>query len=87
MKVVTVDTTAGGVEIVAAGPAIRRDILIIKNGATAMFVKFDNSATVLSAANGMPMAANEILNLSGLPVRQVLGITAAGSTSVAVQGD
>lgn len=87
MKVVSVDTTAGGVVIVTAGPLVPRRTLMIKNGATAIFVKFDGTSTTLTAANGFPMAANEILNLSGMCIPEVRGITSAGSSSVAVQGD
>ncbi len=86
MKVVTVNDTAGGITIVTAGPRVR-PILVIKNGSTAIFVKFDGDSTALTASNGFPLAANEVLNLSGLPVTTVVGITASGSSSVAVQGD
>lgn len=89
MKAVTVDTTAGGIQICAAGD---RDFLHIQNnGATDIFVKYDGSATALTAANGVKVAAGEWLVLNNDGTRKIFnkevrGITSAGSSDVRVMG-
>lgn len=89
MKAVTVDTTAGGVQIAPAGD---RDFVHVQNnGATDIFVKYDGSATALTAANGVKVAAGEwlVLNNDGSKKifnKEVRGITSAGSSDVRVMG-
>ena len=88
MKVVTVDTTAGGVELAPAG---NRDFLhILNNGAATIYLKYDGSATALTTANGWPVPAGNYFNLDNDGNRnvfnkQVLAIS-AGSVEARVQG-
>ena len=88
MKAVTVDTTAGGVQLCAAGD---RDFVHIQNGATDIYLKYDGSATTLTAANGCKLAAGEwlILNNDGTRKifnKEVRAITSAGTSDVRVMG-
>ena len=60
MQAVTVDTTAGGTTLLAANP--RRRLVALRNtGATDAALKFDESSTALTAANGFPLKAGETM--------------------------
>ena len=83
MKTVTVDTTAGGVAIVAAGPPRNRLILCNVSAGT-VFLKVDGSATALATTNGLPLLQNVPMNLSGLGITAVAGIVAAATSDVRV---
>lgn len=90
MQAVTVDTTAGGVTLLSANSR-RRTIALRNTGATDCYLKFDESSTALTAANGYPLKAGESLILGPSWLSQynsvdlnfaVKGITAAASTTV-----
>lgn len=90
MKVVTVDTTVGGVEI---SPKGGRSFIHIQNPSDSggsIFIKYDGTATALTVANGWEIAPGEDLHLNNdgsmeLFEHQIMGIS-AGSIDVNVQG-
>jgi hypothetical protein len=93
LATVTVDTTAGGVTIQTANA--NRKALFVKSLATntqTVFLKFDASATPLTAANGYPLGPGEEIvftretSVPGDPaVYEVKGITSAASADIRTQ--
>jgi hypothetical protein len=88
---ITVDTTAGGVTIIATGMRTRL-VTLANTGNVTAFLKLDASTTALTAANGHPLAPGEklILGLNagfdGTELPAIIkGITAGGSTTVVAQ--
>lgn len=89
MKTVTVDTTAGGTTICAAG--FRKFAHIQNVGSVDVYLKYDGSATALTTSNGIKLSPSEWLVLNNLPGQPlftdaILGIVASGSADVRVQG-
>lgn len=90
---VTVDTTAGGTELLAAnGAAQHRAISSMPTNTVLIFLKYDTSATALTAGNGIPLApgATTIFernpSIAGDPcTRRIIAITASGSADIRVQ--
>lgn len=91
MKTVTVNTTAGGVELAPAGN--RAFIHLYNAGSVTAYLKYDGDATALTTSNGMPLPAGATLHLNNdaggkAPfIHEVRGITASGSTDIRVQGE
>lgn len=88
MKVVSVDTTAGGTEIVPAG---YRNFIHIQPIGADLYVKYDGSATALTTSNGLKISDGAYLNLNNdgskhLFNHPIIGITASGTATVRVQG-
>lgn len=78
---VTVDTTAGGTEIVANLSA-RRTFILKNNGSVVVYLGFDDS---LTASNGMPIMPQESIEIGGKFVGRktgIRGITESSSADV-----
>jgi len=76
---VTVDTTVGGILIMASNP-LRKGCLIVNNGSVTIYLGMDNSVT---SSTGLPLAANATFNNSGfndLWKGAIWGITASSSS-------
>lgn len=89
---VTVDTTAGGVTIQSGNPQ-RRGVFLFNNSTTiTVYLKFDNSATALTAFNGYPLLPQTGFFIGpemcgwGLDAAFLIkGITASGTADVRTQ--
>lgn len=87
---ITVDSTAGGTNVIRLGPKTRM-LVIANTGGAAATLKMDNSSTALTAANGHPLPANGTLVMGfnagpdGPDVGQILikGFCATSTTLVA----
>ena len=58
--------------------------MLANAGAATIFLKFDGAAAALTTANGFPLIANAVLDLSGKGVKSVLGIVAAATVDIRV---
>ena len=93
LSAVTIDTTATGI-VIAAQNNVRKQLRIksLSTNTVDVFLKFDDSATVLTAANGYPLKPGEeivllpVIGANGCSIpHQVKGITASSSAELRVQ--
>jgi hypothetical protein len=60
--------------------------MVANAGAATVYLKFDDSSTTLTAANGFPLLQNTMIDLSAWSPNEVRAIS-AGSVDCRVQGD
>jgi len=90
---VTVDTTAGGVTILAANGNRRQAIVkSLPTNTQTVFLGFDAAGTTLTAAIGLPLAPGETMTIDREPanagnpnVYAIKGITSSGTADIRVQ--
>lgn len=82
MANVSVDTTSGGVSVLAKNGNRRAALIKAPIGNTAtVYVKFDSSATALTTSNGYPLEPGDELILAGRSMGGSVGDKMPGGTS------
>ena len=82
MSNVLVDTTTGGVSVLASNGNRRAALVKAPSANTAtVYIKFDSSATVLSTSNGYPLEPGDEIILAGRAHGGAVGDKAPGGSA------
>lgn len=79
---VTVDTTVGGVQLIASALASRRNLLVQNLGSENIWLKDGTGVTAGSAGNGFGIMSKSSLSMNWGPNIDLYGITASGSSTI-----